>query len=657
VALPALADAVTRLGCQLDIYQVDDKSWSHVLRTFSTVKMLGAYRIVAVAGGQGAGKTTLLRSLYPAASPWLAPNEGRGEKIPVAVVELNDIRKPRGIIVRRIPGSIETQSEVYPVGRLDNWQNVLRGEDHRVLMVRIEVPRSQGFWQVAQTGFVLLPGFDRIGAHVDWQMLMRIVLVTSQAAIVVTDEKRMAGAAQLQVMEQLLQDVRTAGSTDVAPVEVVIALNRCDNRSAEDIQVAVGRARALLSVSDRRIVPFGARPESPPGWPSAFREAVFEILPDAGHTGRQKVELLRSLVRDDVADLIGLAKAVRDRMDLESTEHREFDRTIQEYDDSAARLLDSLNTELANRFNKHFRSAVGRLDKELRETGGWNEFWQRGKGFVSFQPTDKDRRLIELIEGAWDRPGAQALQRECLEEAVRAAAQNSVGRRELSVELFQPLTRLDRFSPGDGSYLKSIRLLPAVSLAARAFMGRLADPDGKILGQDGNAPGVSISRLESEISQADDITKAMLATAVTIGGLDVVEDLAVPGILARPLAKLMAGHLPLSGLMLAHAWAAPVAAGALTLGALGRMGNKAMREREGIAHTLLKNVQVETVEQVGSTADEVVRQTRDILASQLRDAFRLDDAQARAAVLVQAIRDTENARERMMGILNDGDVA
>ncbi len=73
------------------------------------------------------------------------------------------------------------------------------------------------------------------------------------------------------------------------------------------------------------------------------------------------------------------------------------------------------------------------------------------------------------------------------------------------------------------------------------------------------------------------------------------------------------------------------------------MGNKAMREREGIAHTLLKNVQVETVEQVGSTADEVVRQTRDILASQLRDAFRLDDAQARAAVLVQAIRDTENA--------------
>ena len=656
-ALPALADAVARLGCQLDIHNVDDKDWTCVLRALSTVNTLGALRVVAVAGGQGAGKTTLVRSLYPAAGAWLAPNEGRGEKIPVAIVELDDVREPRGIVVRRIPGSTDNQAEEYPASRMDDWQRIVRGEDHRVLLVRVEVPRSQGFWQVEQTGFVLLPGFDRIGAHVDWQMLMRIVLVTSQAAVVVTDEKRMAGAAQLKVMEHLLQDVRTAGFADVPPVEVLIALNRCDNMTDGDIRAAVKRACSLLGQAGRRIVPFGAHPESPAEWPSAFREAAFEILPGAAHAGRQQAELLRELVRDDVADLIGRARMLRDQADLDSTADREFDETLQEFDLAAAQLLDGLNGWLEERFGDHFGSAASRLEETLKRTGGWQEIWQRGKDFVSFQPSDKDRRIVGMVEDAWDQEQARALQRECLEQSVRAAIRGSVGRRELSPEMLEPLTHLGEFSPGDSTYLQAIRLLPAVSLATRGFMTRFADTAGKPSGAGQSAPREVMAEIEGEIHQADDATKAMLAAAVAVGGLTVTGDMALPGTLAAPLAKLVTGQLPWSGFVLAHAWVAPVAAGALTLAALGRMGNKAMREREGIAHALLKNAQVETIEQVRSAAEAVVRHTRDILTAQLRDAFRLDDAQARAAVLIQAIRDTENARARMMGILSGADLA
>jgi hypothetical protein len=81
-ALPALADAVARLGCQLDIHHVDDKDWAYVLRVLSTVNTLGALRVVAVAGGQGAGKTTLIRSLYPAAGAWLAPTRNPASSSP-----------------------------------------------------------------------------------------------------------------------------------------------------------------------------------------------------------------------------------------------------------------------------------------------------------------------------------------------------------------------------------------------------------------------------------------------------------------------------------------------------------------------------------------------------------------------------------------------
>ena len=61
-----------------------------IMRRLLLAEVLGTTSILAIGGSQGAGKTTLLRSLYALdgeSAQWLQPNEGRGEKLPVLVLE------------------------------------------------------------------------------------------------------------------------------------------------------------------------------------------------------------------------------------------------------------------------------------------------------------------------------------------------------------------------------------------------------------------------------------------------------------------------------------------------------------------------------------------------------------------------------------------
>lgn len=60
------------------------------MRRLLLAEVLGNTSILAIGGSQGAGKTTLLRSLYGlegSTAEWLQPNEGRGERLPVLVLE------------------------------------------------------------------------------------------------------------------------------------------------------------------------------------------------------------------------------------------------------------------------------------------------------------------------------------------------------------------------------------------------------------------------------------------------------------------------------------------------------------------------------------------------------------------------------------------
>ncbi len=141
--MPSLVQSLPRLGEYLD--PADDRAsqeWVDVMRSLHTIEALSSLQFIAISGAQGAGKTTLMKALYPAATEWLQPNVGRGEKLPVAIVEVAQRTTPVGLVTR-LRGSTPVRDEV----RLSEWEQITRGGDRSVLSIRLEVPTEQGFWQ------------------------------------------------------------------------------------------------------------------------------------------------------------------------------------------------------------------------------------------------------------------------------------------------------------------------------------------------------------------------------------------------------------------------------------------------------------------------------------------------------------------------------
>jgi len=333
--LPDLVHQLIRLGWELDALFVKDDTWGHALRILYQINALGGYRLVTVAGGAGAGKTTLVNNVYPTTEGWLEPNPGRGEKNPIAVVETADCREPRGVVIRRGVRPRMVSEEYYGRERLDEWGRILRGEDNRVLMIRLEVPLL--FWGVDGTGFLLLPGFERL-ADDHWQVLMRVVLDTSPAVVLVTDAGRMADAAQREIV-----DVRRAGLAGSRPVEVVVALNRSEGKSRDALDQHVEWAEEVYGVAHQNVVPIGSESDDPAGWLSHFARAVKGILPSATYSRQQEVDQLRNVITSDVAHVIDLGYSTRDRITVDRTGIQVFNNFVEVFDQQVDQILTTLD--------------------------------------------------------------------------------------------------------------------------------------------------------------------------------------------------------------------------------------------------------------------------------------------------------------------------
>lgn len=104
IQLKALNNALRRLrgACSaLDGEELDEKLLE-VMRRLLLAEVLADTWIVAIGGSQGAGKTTLMASLYNLHhdnSSWLRSNEGRGEKMPILILESNETKVAQGCVV------------------------------------------------------------------------------------------------------------------------------------------------------------------------------------------------------------------------------------------------------------------------------------------------------------------------------------------------------------------------------------------------------------------------------------------------------------------------------------------------------------------------------------------------------------------------------
>ena len=120
-----------------------DAEFLPVMRRLLLAELMGNSWIVAIAGLQGAGKTTLLRTMYGLTdedAKWLTTNEGRGEKLPILIIEQSDRIHAQGA-VRALQSTSPGQFALVEreVSQAE-FQQAFSGGDPQVLLPVLKVP-------------------------------------------------------------------------------------------------------------------------------------------------------------------------------------------------------------------------------------------------------------------------------------------------------------------------------------------------------------------------------------------------------------------------------------------------------------------------------------------------------------------------------------
>ncbi|MFF4900772.1 hypothetical protein [Streptomyces sp. NPDC001068] len=674
--LQGLAMALMRLGVELDIRGADDSDWLRLVRQFYVLSSLGEDQFVSIAGEQGAGKTLLARNLYPEAADWLEDNTGVGEKCPVAIIERAGLEEPRGVVVLRRSGVDAERSgqlvdyRYYTVGQREEWRRQVRSENPKVLLTQLEVPL--GFWQLEGTGFVLLPGLERGRAQTQWQELMKIVLATSPATLLVADEQRLANAGQPELLRLLRRDEEE--------LHLVVAVSRCEASAPEVIHDRTARAAEVFGVGPSDVVPVGRDGSSPKDWITTLRSRIDAKRGSARDSRRLETDLLRELIRRELAGVLRTAKAARDRKALKSEVADQIQGLLDEFDAASDTLRHALAPKVTEHYDQHMTRASSRLTGLLSDNGGWKEGTRRGAEFLRLRRNERDNRLVELVQNAWltpaqpGLPGPNAAYLGSIESTVDTERQIRLaaftgsltdGRLDRDVALVltgrPPVEGTDAqsgevrtaASPAvhvGGRLVQAVRALPFMTLDARAFaVGELSMPDGSL------ETTKSPAELSDALRDLANERKALLGTVGLLLGTDlfVKEDVDLLKNIGTLSAGLFAdGAKAATGV---GATASTLLLTTLGIGAVGatllNAGNNAMSERDRLARSLLARHREAAERQVLENVDELLRVTREILQSRLQQALGADNELNGQFRLVAATRAVESYRERMLEAL------
>ena len=688
--LPELSIRLLGLWAQLDLNDVDRSRWSHLVRQLCVIDAVSGSRYVAVAGEQGAGKTTLMRALYPAARDWLPEgNIGRGEKYPVTIVERQGLQEPRGLVTRRLirdearaAGKLTRVEPPYEADRREHWRDLSRSDDDSILLIELEVPFT--IWHQEGAGFVLLPGLER--GQTDWQQLMQVVLAVSPAAVIVTDERRMANKAQ----HDLLKHVRQGGLDP----RIVVAVNRCDDLGAAEADVLAERAAEVFAVPREDVIPVGKEIGKPAGWAEKLFERVDPMVASAGDARRRGTELLGTLVKEDLRQVIRTARQARDREALSTGVAESIREILHAFDAEAEAVKADVAKAAAHEFGEHAKVARERLTAELKNTGGLKERRKRTAEFFSQRENERDGRLAELVRTAWwgeqDRPPTPGEPQPSTPVRAYAAAVNAAVDRQWEVvgqefiaaqsqgESQGKLPREVAAILGVGTeaavpasnqpqagfpreLLPTVRALPVAVVAVRGLAIGFADTDGKIQRFDAKTIPEKISEMGENRNQLLGSLGVLLgSSAVTDGDIDIVENAIVLGtaVFGAAEAETLAGAAVAGsvGALAAVGLLTAIGVGAAAVAVLSA-GNNSMKDRDKVAFAQLDAYQEAAEQMALRNASDLLDHTRSVLEARLRAAYRTDDQLSKQLSLDHAISELAAARDRLIEALSDDEMA
>ena len=207
--LSSLNAALRRLRAATEVFHdaALKERLQDVMRRLLLAEVMGSHWITAVGGSQGAGKTTFLAALYDLhgdGPQWLKGNEGRGEKLPVLVCEVEGLTAPQGFVRRLVANPAVQEWEVRQVQvDMAGFQEAITDPSDGDLLPVLQVPKR--YFDLPDQAWLLLPGYEEQDRdNATWQSLMRQAMVAAGGCVVVTDQTRIADKLQQDIINDML---------------------------------------------------------------------------------------------------------------------------------------------------------------------------------------------------------------------------------------------------------------------------------------------------------------------------------------------------------------------------------------------------------------------------------------------------------------------
>lgn len=670
------------------------------MRRLLLAEVLGNTSILAIGGSQGAGKTTLLRSLYELegeAAEWLQPNEGRGERLPVLVLEDAAQTYAQGAVrqLRKVAGQYQLVEDEVDVPA---FQKAVSNPDPEVLLPVLKVP--QRYFNRPNQAWLLLPGYEKQDReNKSWQELMRQALIAAAGCVIVTDETRMANQQQVEIVRDML-----ANELRGAQALVVISKTEAARGKPERLQelrATAGRVFGLAAEQlEHWVVCAGSDdPAYVAEWLPLLRRSIDDLAIAGCGDRKAQLSRLEDVLSRDLTRVLGLIHTraqlfFQQREGGEGGPREVLQACLEAFDEAREGLRAEYHKNVGDMLEAQFAPAWQQLQERLIDD--YEGFLNRAGGFFN-TASEIQQRIEADVARSWGSPdvvmaqhtkaignitqkklgapatpggqdfsllsGSTPLQRlgyvDADQKPIRWQRPDESDHRNLCVVL------AGRNSPsqaGDAQKTtrdleRAVKLLPVLTLEYARLASLMpavvgVAPDSLIAATDSEQSDLMRQAVQ-QLGDGVDLGQTVLRCIATILTVDIVVDGEVDVVQAllnalRPAAAATAGSAAAGGTAAAGGAAVIGGVGAAVVGvvAVGFLTYSALRavrqqdeKARVVAHAMLMNVKEHYQRHFQHHFDQMMDQVRTRLRQALRERYHLDETLMEQDRLAKAIAD------------------
>lgn len=369
-----------------------------VLRKVEVARLLDEQYAVAVTGLQGVGKTTLIRAIYDIPKGILPEGVGRGEKVPVWIVECPEA--PLGTFEAEVvevsrPEGAEGPAELRTRAiSTDELHELAQSPDPHHFLLKLFVPGS--FFGGTSRSFLLLPGIEK--RDTGWVELARHTLSCSDAALFVANSTVWARASAQKELEEVRSVLEGAN-----PVFALTSADQSGDRNAEFAETVASDLDLVEDERDRLVVTDPDPRSSPDGdWRDRLRAALDRHAATTREARHRQLEHLESVLQGEVAEVLAEVdrEAARKVSKLDASEYENVRHVTDHMEAEIAKLREAYASELESELDAYLGRARQSFEGGVQEESVWSKVSGLfgGKGL-------KDRAALrDAIAAAWAHP-------------------------------------------------------------------------------------------------------------------------------------------------------------------------------------------------------------------------------------------------------------